>query len=66
MSTEALAALIAELPDGTVVTDPDILESYCHAPRRGDNSGSGSLRAVRQARIRNGAGDSDGLLRGGR
>ena len=28
MSAEALASLIAELPEGIVVTDPDILESY--------------------------------------
>ncbi|MDT5303393.1 MAG: glycolate oxidase, partial [Mycobacterium sp.] len=28
MSAEALASLIAELPEGTVVTDPDIVESY--------------------------------------
>jgi hypothetical protein len=28
MSTDALAALIAELPEGVVVTDPDILASY--------------------------------------
>ena len=26
--TQCSTSLIAELPDGTVVTDPDILESY--------------------------------------
>jgi hypothetical protein len=28
MSVEALASLIAELPEGVVVTDPDIVASY--------------------------------------
>src|SRR5258705_11617069 len=28
MSTDVLSSLIAELPEGIVVTDPDIVESY--------------------------------------
>ncbi|PRC58481.1 FAD-binding oxidoreductase, partial [Mycobacterium sp. ITM-2017-0098] len=41
---QPLASLIAELPDGTVVTDPDILESYRHD--RAAAPGAGTPMAV--------------------
>jgi glycolate oxidase len=34
-----LAELIAELPDGVVVTDPDIVASYRQDPRRRPHCG---------------------------
>src|SRR3982075_1136233 len=52
MSAEALAALIAELPEGSeaiVVTDPDILESYGQA-RAADPSAGTPLAVVRPRR----------------
>ncbi len=43
-AVQPLASLIAELPDGTVVTDPDILESYRHD--RAVDPGAGTPMAV--------------------
>jgi glycolate oxidase len=48
MSTQALASLIAELPDGTVVTDPDIVASY-RQDRAFDPSAGTALAVVRLA-----------------
>ena len=49
MSAEPLAALIAELPEGVVVTDPDILESY-RQDRAADPSAGTPLAVVRPHR----------------
>lgn len=49
MTAEAVAALIAELPEGVVVTDPDILESYRH-DRAADPSAGTPLAVVRPRR----------------
>src|SRR6201991_4802134 len=49
MSAEALAPLIAELPEGVVVTDPDILESY-RQDRATDPSAGTPLAVVRPRR----------------
>src|ERR1700704_5734818 len=48
-SSLAVAALIAELPDGVVVTDPDILESY-RQDRAADPSAGTPLAVVRPHR----------------
>ena len=45
MSAEALASLIAELPEGVVVTDPDIVASY-RQDRAADPSGGTPLAVV--------------------
>ncbi|BBX68943.1 FAD-binding oxidoreductase [Mycolicibacterium psychrotolerans] len=44
MASDVLAELISALPDGTVVTDPDILESYRHD--RAADPGAGTPMAV--------------------
>src|SRR2546429_2909487 len=49
MTAQALASLIAELPDGVVVTDPDILESY-RQDRAFDPSAGTALAVVRPRR----------------
>ena len=49
MSAEALASLIAELPEGVVVTDPDIVASY-RQDRAADPSGGTPLAVVRPRR----------------
>ena len=49
MSAEAVAALIAELPEGVVVTDPDILESY-RQDRAADPGAGTPLAVVRPRR----------------
>ena len=49
VTTAALADLIAALPDGTVVTDPDILGSY-RQDRAADPSAGTPLAVVRPAR----------------
>src|ERR1700754_4396871 len=49
MSAEALAPLIAELPEGVVVTDPDILESY-RQDRAADPGAGTPLAVVRPRR----------------
>src|SRR6185503_17635893 len=49
MSAEALAPLIAELPEGVVVTDPDILESY-RQDRAADPAAGTPLAVVRPRR----------------
>jgi len=46
MSSDVLAALIAELPDGAVVTDPDILASY-RQDRAFDPSAGTAMAVVR-------------------
>jgi len=48
-SSPAVAALIAELPDGVVVTDPDILESY-RQDRAADPSAGTPVAVVRPHR----------------
>ena len=37
---DTLEILISDLPDGTVVTDPDILESYRHDRAADPNAGT--------------------------
>ena len=49
MSADALAGLIAELPEGVVVTDPDILASY-RQDRAADPSAGTPLAVVRPRR----------------
>src|SRR6476620_351436 len=49
MSAEALASLIAELPEGTVVTDPDIVASY-RQDRAFDPTAGTALAVVRPRR----------------
>src|SRR5690242_12886925 len=49
MSAEALASLIGELPDGVVVTDPDILASY-RQDRAFDPSAGTPMAVVRPRR----------------
>ncbi|MEN3321109.1 MAG: FAD-binding oxidoreductase [Mycobacterium sp.] len=49
MNSEALAALIAELPEGVVVTDPDIVASY-RQDRALDPSAGTALAVVRPRR----------------
>src|SRR5260370_37957046 len=49
MSAEAVAAVIAELPEGVVVTDPDILESYRQDRAAGPGAGT-PLAVVRPRR----------------
>lgn len=48
-AVQPLASLIAELPDGTVVTDPDILESYRH-DRAADPDAGTPMAVVRPRR----------------
>ena len=49
MSAEALASLIAELPEGVVVTDPDIVASY-RQDRAFDPTAGTALAVVRPRR----------------
>jgi glycolate oxidase len=49
MSTDVLSSLIAELPEGVVVTDPDILESY-RQDRAADPGAGTPLAVVRPRR----------------
>ncbi|WP_042906987.1 FAD-binding oxidoreductase, partial [Mycobacterium avium] len=49
MSSEALASLIADLPDGTVVTDPTVTEGY-RQDRAFDPSAGKPLAVVRPRR----------------
>jgi len=49
MTADALAALIGELPEGVVVTDPDILASY-RQDRAADPSAGTPLAVVRPRR----------------
>src|SRR3954463_6004594 len=49
MNSEALAALIAELPEGVVVTDPDIVASY-RQDRAEDPSAGTAMAVVRPRR----------------
>src|SRR3954467_401663 len=49
MNSEALAALIAELPEGVVVTDPDIVASY-RQDRAADPAAGTAIAVVRPRR----------------
>src|ERR1700741_2746801 len=53
MSAEALASLIAELPDGVVVTDPDIVASYRQDRAFDPNAGT-AIAGVRPSRTQEG------------
>ena len=59
MSVEALASLIAELPEGVVVTDPDIVASY--RQDRAADPAAGTPLAVVRPRAHRGGADGDAL-----